>query len=92
MRTQTLILDNRLYDKRNIELHRKGKKSRTVRITPILICGICCTPHLTGKCGIRPFLGGSGHRARAHMPPGFPKNAYGPVGIPLNRGASGAGR
>ena len=40
MRTQTRILDNRLYYKRNIELHRKGKKSRTVWITPILICGI----------------------------------------------------
>ena len=37
MKTQTLILDNRLYYKRKIELHRKGKKSRTVRITPIVI-------------------------------------------------------
>ena len=35
---QTRILDNRLYYTRKIELHRKGKKSRTVRITPILIC------------------------------------------------------
>ena len=46
----------RLYYTRKIELHRKGKKSRTVRITPILICGICCSPHPTGKCGTRPFL------------------------------------
>ena len=38
MKTQTRILDNRLYYSRKIELHRKGKKSRTVRITPILIC------------------------------------------------------
>ena len=38
MKTQTQILDNRLYHTRKIELHRKGKKSRTVRITPILIC------------------------------------------------------
>ena len=38
MKTQTRILDNRLYYTRKIELHRKGKKSRTVRITTILIC------------------------------------------------------
>ena len=38
MKTQTGILDNRLYYTRKIELHRKGKKSRTVQITPILIC------------------------------------------------------
>ena len=38
MNTQTWILDNKLYYTRKIELHRKGKKSRTVQITPILIC------------------------------------------------------
>ena len=38
MKTQTWILDNILYYTRKIELHRKGKKSRTVRITPIVIC------------------------------------------------------
>ena len=38
MKTQTRILDNRLYDTGKIELHRKGKKSPTVRITPIVIC------------------------------------------------------
>ena len=38
IKTQTQILDNRLYYTRKIELHRKDKKSRTVRITPILIC------------------------------------------------------
>ena len=38
MKTQTRILDNRLYYTRKIELHRKGKKSRTVQRTPILIC------------------------------------------------------
>ena len=37
-KTQTRILDNRLYYTRKIELHRKGKKSRTVHITPIVIC------------------------------------------------------
>ena len=35
MKTETRILDNRLYYTRKIELH---KKSRTVQITPILIC------------------------------------------------------
>ena len=38
MKMQIRILDNRLYNTRKIELHRKGKKFRTVRITPILIC------------------------------------------------------
>ena len=37
MKKKTEILDNRLYYTRKIELHRKGKKSRTVRITPIVI-------------------------------------------------------
>ena len=37
MKTQTLIFDNRLYYTRKIELHRKGKKSCTVRITQIVI-------------------------------------------------------
>ena len=38
------------------------------------------------------FYGGSGRRAVAHTRPAFAKNAYGPVGIPLIRGVSGAGR
>ena len=38
MKTQTRILDNRLYNIRKIELHRKGKTSRSVCITPIVIC------------------------------------------------------
>ena len=29
------------------------------------------------------FVGGTGRRAVAHTRPAFPKNAYGPVGIPL---------
>ena len=37
-------------------------------------------------------FGGSGRWAVAHTRPAFPKNAYGPVGIPLIRGASDAGR
>ena len=60
METQTRILDNRLYYTRKIELHRKDKKSRTVRITPIFIYGIWCPPHPTGMCGTRPFLVGPG--------------------------------
>ena len=40
MKTQTRILDNKLYYTRKIELHRKGKKSRTVRITPIVTCPV----------------------------------------------------
>ena len=32
------LLPNRLYYTRKIELQRKGKMSRTVRITPIVIC------------------------------------------------------
>ena len=38
MKTQTRILNNRLNYTRKIELHREGKKSCTVRITPILVC------------------------------------------------------
>ena len=83
MKTQTQILDNRLYYTRKIDLHRKGNKSRTVRITPIVICGICCSPHLTGKCGTRPFLGGSGRRAGAHTRPTFPKMPTAPSAFPL---------
>ena len=53
---------------------------------------ICCTPHLTDKCGTWPFFGGSGRRAVAHTCPAFPKNTYGPVRILLIRGGSGAER
>ena len=54
--------------------------------------GICWPPHLTGKCDTRPFF--RLDRAQGHSPqvPGVPKNALGPVGIPLVRGASGAGQ
>ena len=38
MKMQTRKLANRLYYTRKIELHRKAKKSHTVRITPIVIC------------------------------------------------------
>ena len=38
MKTQPRILSNILYYTRKIELHRLGKKSHTVRITPIVIC------------------------------------------------------
>ena len=44
-------------------------------------------PHLTGKCGTRPFYGGSGRRGRsAHAPGISPKTPTAPVGIPLIRG------
>ena len=59
---------------------------------PILICGICCSPHLTGKCGTRPFFRWVQVQDRSPHTPGIPKNAKGPVGIPLIRGASGAGQ
>ena len=82
IKTQTRILDNRLYYTRKIESHRKGKKSRTVRITPILICSICCSPHLTGNCGTRPFFKWVRAQDRSPHAPGISKNAYGTVGIP----------
>ena len=47
---------------------------------------------LNGQVWHKAFFGGSGCRAVAHTRPAFPKNAYGPVGIPLIRGASGAWR
>ena len=81
---------NRLYYMRKIELHRKGKKSRTVRISPILISSICCWPHLTGKFGTRPFFRWVWVQGRSPQTPGIPKNAYDLVGIPFIRGASGA--
>ena len=70
MKTQTRISDNRLYYTRKIELHRKSKKSRTVRITPIVICGIWCTPHLTGMYGTRPFFGWDRAQGRSPHAPG----------------------
>ena len=83
MKTQTRILDNRLYYTRTIELQRKGKKSRIVRITPILICSIWWPPHPTGMCGTRSFLGGSGRRAVAHTRPAFLKMPTAPSAFPL---------
>ena len=89
MKTQTQILDKILYYTRRIELHRKGKKSRTVRITPILICGICCSPQLTGKCDTRPFLGGSGRKAGSYTCPAFLKMPTAPLEAPKGVKASG---
>ena len=64
--------------------------------------GLWTEPHLAllyllrappnGQVWHNAFFGGSGRRAVAHTRPAFPKNAYSPVGIPLIRGASGAGR
>ena len=71
---------------------RSATRQLNQKAAPIRSCGICYSPHLTSKCGTRPFLGGTGRRAVAHTHPAFPKNAYGPFGIPLIRGASGAGR
>ena len=49
MKTQTRILDNRLYYTRKIVLYRKVKKSRTVRITPIVICFVVAKSLLTNN-------------------------------------------
>ena len=45
--------------------------------------GICRPPHLTGKYGTRPFLGGTGRRAVAHTCPEFPKMPTAPSAFPL---------
>ena len=82
MKTQTRILDNRLYYTRKVELHTKGKKSRTVQITPVLICGIWWPPHPTGMCGTRSFYGGSERRAVANTRPAFPKMPSAPSAFP----------
>ena len=79
------ILDNRLYYKRKIELHRKGKKFRNVLITPILICGIWCSRHPTGMFGTRPFFGGSDCRAGAHTHLAFPKMSMARSAFPFLR-------
>ena len=55
-------------------------------------CGICWPPHPTGKYGTRPFLWWVRTQDRSPHAPGISKNANGPVGIHLIRGASGAGR
>ena len=47
---------------------------------------------LNVKVWHKAFFGGSGRKAVAHTRPAFPKNTYGPVGIPLIRDVSGAGR
>ena len=81
IKTQTRILDHRLYYTRKIVLHRKGKKSRTVRITPILICGIWCMSHPPN--GTRPLFGGSERRAGAHTRLAFLKMPTAPSAFPL---------
>ena len=75
-----------------ISEYRKRYDPTIVLASVIRSGGICNSPHLTSKCGTRPFLGGTGRRAVAHTRPAFSKNAYGPVGIPLIRGDSGARR
>ena len=83
MKTQTRILDNRLYYTRKIELHRKGKKSRTVQITLILICGIWWPPHPTGMCDTRPFLWWVRAQDRIPHAPGISKMPTAPSAFPL---------
>ena len=56
-------------------------------ITYCYNCGICCSPHLTGKCGTRPFLRWVRPQGRSPHAPGISKKANGPDGIPLIRGA-----
>ena len=85
MKTQTRILDNRLYYTRKIELHRKGEKSRTVRITPILICGVCFSPHLMGKCGTRPYFWWVRVQGQSPHAPSILRNANAPSAFPLLR-------
>ena len=80
MKTQTRILDNRLYYTREIELHTIGKKSRTIRITSILICGIGCPPHPTGMYGTKLFFFGE---SSISTHPTFPKMPTVPSVFPL---------
>ena len=54
-------------------------------------CGICCSLHRTGKCGLRPFLWVWVQGQSLHAPC-MVKNTYGSVGIPLIRGTSGSGQ
>ena len=77
------ILDNRLYYTRKTELHWKGKKSRTVRITPILICGIRFPLHPTGICGTRPFLVGPSAGPEPTRTRHFQKMPTAPSAFPL---------
>ena len=58
-------------------------------LTEILQNGICRPSHQPDECGTRPFL--KWVWAQGHSPdaPDIPKNASGPVGIPLKSGASG---
>ena len=53
------------------------------RFRPMVICGICCSPHLTGKCGTRPFFRWFRAQGLSQHAPDIPQNAYGPVGNPL---------
>ena len=76
-KSQTRILD-RLFYTRKIDLHRKGKKSRTVRITPIVNCGISWPPHPTGKCGTRPFLWWVRAQGRSPHAPGISQKCLRP--------------
>ena len=48
--------------------------------------GICRTHHQTGKYGTKPFLRWVWPKGRSPDTPGIPKNAWGPVGIPLKGG------
>ena len=79
---QKQILDNRLYYTRKIELHRKGKESRSVWITPILICGNWSPPNPTGMCGTRPFLVGAGARSEPTRTRHFQKMPTAPSTFP----------
>ena len=66
---------------------------RYLMTAPVLgYCGIYCTPHLTGKCGTRHFFRFVRAQGRCPHALDIPKNTYGPVSLPLIKGASGAGR
>ena len=53
--------------------------------------GICPPSHQPDEYGKRLFLGWGQAQGRSPHAPGISKNASDPVGIPLKKGASGAG-
>ena len=64
------------------QLNSQGDNHDFFNETSDGVCGICCSPHLTGKCGTRHFFRWVRAQGRSPHTPG----------ILLIRGASGAGR
>ena len=63
--------------------HLEGSRPISIGRQNDLDWSICCTPHLTGKYGTKPFLGGTGRRVVAHTHPEFPKLPTAPSALPL---------